>query len=108
MEFSDVTVQRVWEKARAMPDRDPAIWRKDECGAWIRHDLYGARGSEFGWKIVNVFPGGGHPDVDNLRPFHRDNFFDRGDGQAHCRVTADREGVPPTASLDSPRNKKPG
>lgn len=105
MDFNDDIVQRVWEKARATPDRDPAEWRKDECGAWIRHGHYGSRDSGFGWKIEHVSPDSSDA-LDHLRPFHRDNSFDRGLGAAHCRVTADREGVAPTAHIDSPRNKK--
>ncbi len=107
MEFSDDMVQRVWDKARGMPDRDQAEWRKDECGAWINRGQYGHTNAEFGWKIENTSPGG-PDDLDHLRPFHCDNAFDRGTGQPHCRVTADREGAPPTAHIDSPRNKTAG
>jgi hypothetical protein len=104
MGFSDDIVQSVWEKARAIPDRDPAEWRQDECGAWIRRDHYGSPDSGFGWKIEHISPDSSD-DLDHLRPFHRDNAFSRGVGKAHCRVTADREGVAPTAHIDSPRNK---
>lgn len=108
MEFSDDIVQRVWERGRAIGERDPTEWRQDECGAWIRRGHYGSPSSEFGWKIDNVTPGGPADNPDHLRPFHRDNTFDRGAGRTHCRVTADRDGVPPTAAIDSPRNKTLG
>jgi hypothetical protein len=107
MEFSDEIVQSVWEKARVVSDQDPAEWRKDECGAWIRHDSYGSHTSEFAWKIENISPGGSD-DLDNLRPFHRDNSLDRSTGEHYCRVKADLEHLPATASIDSPRNKTVG
>lgn len=104
MEFNDETVQGVWEKGRATNDKDSNEWRKDECGAWIRCDLYGNQASEFGWKIENVAPGKPHA-LENLRPYQHENSFDKATGQPHCRVMADREGLPPTASIDRPRNK---
>jgi hypothetical protein len=104
MEFDNETVQAVWEKARSIHDRDPTEWRKDECGAWIRCDQYANHISEFGWKIENVALGKSQA-LDNLRPYQHENSFDKATGRPHCRVTADREGVPPTASIDTPRNK---
>lgn len=104
MEYSDEMVERIWEKGRAIPDKDPTEWRKDECGAWISHDQYGSQRSEFGWKIENISLG--EPvDPDHLRPFQRDNAFDRATGRPHCRVTADRGDVPATARIDSLRNR---
>jgi hypothetical protein len=104
MAYSEETVQRVWEKARAMPERDPLEWRQDECGAWIQRPQYGSGSAEFGWKIENVSPG--HPDEpENLRPFHRDNAFDRALGKSRCHVVADRDNIPPTAQVGTPRNK---
>jgi hypothetical protein len=79
------------------------VWRKDECGAWIMYDGYGSEEHEFGWRIVNV-SAGSSDDLDKLRPFHRENDFNRNTGLAVCRIRADREGTPPTAQLDTPRN----
>ena len=107
MEFSDELVQRVWGRARGVPDRDADEWRKDECGAWIKRGQYGHLNAEFGWKIENTLPGN-PDDHEHLRAFHCGNAFDRGTGQAHCRVTADREGLSPTAHIDAPRNKTSG
>ena len=28
-------VERVWGYAQVIPGNDPAVWRKDEFGAWI-------------------------------------------------------------------------
>ena len=107
MEFNEETVQGAWEKGRATNDQDSTEWRKDECGAWIRRNLYGNQVSEFGWKIENVAPGKPQA-IENLRPYQHENSFDKATGQRHCRVTADREGLPPTASIDRPRNKSAG
>jgi len=103
MAFSDNTIQAVWEKGRGMQDRDPTKWRKDECGAWLRREQYNNAGSEYGWKLVNVTPGG--PDVpDNLQPFHWNNAFDIASGKPQCQVTADRAGLSSTQRVDRPRN----
>jgi hypothetical protein len=107
MEFDNETVQGVWEKGRATNDNDSTEWRKDECGAWINRDQYGNHASEFGWKIENVAPGKS-PAIENLRPYQLGNSFDKATGQAHCKVTADREGLPPSASINKPRNKSAG
>jgi hypothetical protein len=104
MAFNDETIDRVWQKARSMTEPTSELWRRDECGAWIRRDHYGSEHSEFAWKIENVSPGG--PDVlENLRPFHRANGFDRATGHARCRVTADQTGVPVMEHIQEPRNR---
>lgn len=105
MTFSDETIQMVWDKGRGTADREASIWRKDECGAWIRREHYGNKSSEYGWRIQNVSPGG--PDeVGNLRPFHLLNSFDRNAGKTSCHLTADREDIQPTAQVDTPHNRK--
>jgi hypothetical protein len=103
MELGRETRDRIWQMGRAMPDRDPTEWRKDECGAWMFYEHFGSEDSEFGWKIVNVVAGS--PDLaENLRPFHRDNDFNRNTARAVCHVRADREMVMPTAAVGAPRN----
>ncbi len=104
MEFDNETVQSVWEKARATNDQNPDEWRKDECGAWIKFDQYGHQASEYGWKIESI-KAGDQQKVENLRPFQHENSYVLATGQARCRITADREGISPTASIDTPRNK---
>lgn len=104
MEFNEELIQQVWEKGRGMPEQDAIVWRKDECGAWIRHGHFGNENSEFGWKIVNVSVGG--PNVlENLQPFHLKNSYDRGNGQPQCHISEDRTGIQPTAQIDTPHNK---
>lgn len=103
MTFSEEVIQQVWEKGRAVNDRDSNEWRKDECGAWIHRSNYGSSTHEFGWTIKNVVAGG-EDTVQNYRPFHRENEFNRNTGEAHCKVIADRQGIPPTSRIGSPDN----
>ncbi len=92
MALSEAVVQQLWEKARAVSGIDPTVWRKDECGAWIRREHYGHADSDFGWTARNV-SAGGPATLDNLRPFHRRNDYDVANGRAHCRATAEAEGI---------------
>ena len=97
-------VDLVWQHARATAEADPATWRQDACGAWIRHDQCGHARGEFGWRIENVSAGGPN-DPANLRPFHWRNRFDVADNRPHCRVTADRAGAPAGKYVSPPRNR---
>jgi hypothetical protein len=103
MEINDAMIQAVWEKGRGIPDRDQNEWRKDQCGAWLHREQYNNEKSEYGWKILNVVPGG-DIELQNLQPFHRKNTFDIANDKPHCRVTADRHDVAPTQGIDQPRN----
>jgi hypothetical protein len=97
-------VDAVWQHGRAMPEADPAHWRQDECGAWMRREQYAQAEAEFGWKLVKVTPGG--PDsAETLRPFHRRNGYDVARGSAHCALTADRASLPAEKYLMPPRNR---
>jgi hypothetical protein len=104
MAFSEELIQRVWEKGRTLADRNADEWRQDECGAWLAREAYAEEHSDYGWKIVNTSLGGADT-LDNLRPLHCNNGFDYPSGKAHCHVTADREGVQPTAHVGQPVNK---
>jgi hypothetical protein len=96
-------VDAVWLHGRVMPEADPAQWRQDACGAWMRREQYGQE-AEFGWKVERIAPGG--PDsADNLRPFHRRNGFDVSTGRPHCRLSADRSNVPAEKYATPPRNR---
>ena len=46
-------IERVWQTAQIIPGNDPAVWRKDECGAWIHRLAYRNRRTEFGWEIAD-------------------------------------------------------
>lgn len=102
-EHEDTVVQRVWEQARARQGRDPDEWRQDQCGAWMNRTHYNSPESEYGWRIVNVVPGG--EDVpENLQALHRGNEFDLANGRPKCAVTADRTDIAPGQQVDEPRN----
>ncbi|MDV6343793.1 hypothetical protein [Nitrosomonas sp. Is37] len=103
MTIDENLVQAVWEKGRGTLGQDISEWRQDQCGAWISRQKYNNAKSEYGWKIVNVKPGS--PDhLENLQPFHLENDFDIANDKPHCRVTADRSGLMPTQSVDTPHN----
>lgn len=103
MAFSEKTVAAVWDKSRVIQGRDPNLWRKDQCGAWMHRDQYNHPASEYGWKIENV--SGGGPDLlENLQAFHLNNTFDIGNRKPNCRVTADRDDIAAGQRVDVPRN----
>ena len=83
-------IDRVWRFAPEVEGNDPALWRKDEFGAWIYRMDYGRRHSDFGWEIHDPtvgMRGGGQ--VLALRPLHWQNYQDRIASQTRTRVTAD-------------------
>jgi len=90
MAFCECFIQVVWEKATSVSDRDPYIWRKDECGAWIRRLDYSNRNSEYGWEIDRITPHsmGGTDKINNLRPLQWENSTMRQSGPLVCVVTA--------------------
>jgi hypothetical protein len=103
MGFAEEMIQAVWEKARGTSERDPTEWRKDQCGAWLRREQYNHPDAEFGWKVLNVVPGGGDK-IEDLQPFHWRNSYDIANGQAHCQAIADRSGVAAGQSVGEPHN----
>ena len=91
--FNDETVQQVWEqKGRVIPGQDAGIWRKDECGAWVRRDHYGNRHSEFGWEIAHIHPAG-PTEIANLRVLQWENHLAGGTDHLICCVTAEHDGI---------------
>ncbi len=83
-------VERVWRQAPEIPGNDAALWRKDECGAWIHRLDYGRRHSDFGWEIHDPSVGWSGPGVVlALRPLQWNNYLDRLASQTHGRITAD-------------------
>jgi hypothetical protein len=87
MGYTAEDIQAVWEKAKAVDSNDSAIWRKDECGAWIQRMMYGDRTSQYGWEIDHILTQGPN-DISNLRPLHWKNRTGIGDGRLICRVTS--------------------
>lgn len=86
-EFSKDIIQKVWEKGKVVENYDPNIWRKDECGAWIKREEHGNRGSKHGWEIDHINPNGGD-DISNLRPLQWENNVDKSDGRLKCNITS--------------------
>lgn len=88
MSWDEDTIQSVWEKGTTVPRYDSNIYRKDQCGAWIRRDAYGDRDTIFGWEIDHIDPDGGD-NLSNLRPLQWKNNVVTGEGRLQCPVTSD-------------------
>ena len=88
--WTDEIISAVWKKATVVANNDPAVWRKDQCGAWIGFNFYGKRDSEYGWEIDHIKPiaNGGKDDLENLRPLQWQNNVEKSDGRLSCKVTA--------------------
>lgn len=98
-------VDAVWERARATAEADPATWRLDTCGAWIRRDQFDRNDSDFGWRIESV--AAGRPtEPASLRALHWRNHFDVANNQPQCSVRADRSGAPAGEYVSPPRNRE--
>lgn len=90
--FSELEIQRVWNKAPTAGGYDPAEVRFDSCGAFIRRDQYGNTNSQFGWEIDHMFPAskGGSDELTNLQPLQWQNNRHKGDQWPYwsCAVKA--------------------
>lgn len=69
-------VDRVWSFAQVIHGNDPAVWRKDEHGAWMNRLDYRNRGSEFGWEIADSGFTMRASGVEALRPMQWQNYLD--------------------------------
>ena len=90
MSFTDELIWNVWWKASAVTISEESLWRKDQCGAWIKRSEYGNRNSQYGWEIDHIIPEpqGGTEDITNLRPLQWQNNVRRHDGDLECPITA--------------------
>lgn len=74
----------VWAKASPVAFHDPALVRRDACGALIAYGHYGITTSNMGWEIDHIKPvsRGGRTELSNLQPLHWRNNRSKGDSMA--------------------------
>lgn len=80
--FSEYIVEAVWRKGTIVVGINPAVRRKDACGAWIDRDQYGVTvDNGTGWEIDHVFAvvRGGSDNLGNLQPLQWQNNRAKGD-----------------------------
>lgn len=93
IKINKIELIALWNKAKKVEGKPPAIWRKDIAGAWIRYDQYGKR-TPYGWEVSYIRPlsRGGNSDVENLLPLHwRNNKYKREDYPV-CRTCVSSDG----------------
>lgn len=90
MAFDDKTKFAVWQKGRIVGTNDPAVWRQDECGAWMNYASHGNRDSQYGWEIDHItsVDHGGSAALSNLRPLQWQNNASKSSGRLVCAVKA--------------------
>lgn len=89
--FTPAEVEAVWRKAQVVYGVDPALRRKDACGAWIDRYLYGTtEPGGNGWEIDHIVPvsRGGGDHISNLQPLQWQNNRAKSDGPMACAVAA--------------------
>lgn len=88
-------IQDIWEKAEIVPGNDKNKRRKDQCGAWIRRELYGAASTQEShtsekWQVDHIKPESkeGKDVVSNARPLQWYNNDCRQNKRLKTRVVA--------------------
>lgn len=86
-------LDKLWEKATKIEGLDPAVFRKDPCGAIISRTHFRQPAAMFAWDLDHIFPvsRGGDDREENLRPMHLLNIEAKGDSYPiyHSAVTMD-------------------
>ncbi len=77
--FDDARVQEVWDRAKRLRGRDPAVYRQDAAGNPIYRHAYG-KDSNMGWEIDHRKPvaAGGTDNLRNLQALQTDENRDKG------------------------------
>lgn len=81
--------QVVWGRGHVVPSHDPALYRLDDYGFWIRYADYGNCLSEQGWVFGPAPKGGasgdpGPEDITRLRPVNWRNLAAPGGLLSHA------------------------
>jgi len=94
MNWSDETIQSVWQKAAKVEGYDEEKYRKDACGAWIMRDKYGET-HNYGWEIDHIYPvsRGGDNQNENLRAMHYLNNRSKADDYPKYKVAVTANGT---------------
>ncbi len=87
--YDHTIIESVWQFAEAVAGNDPALWRKDEFGAWINRLDYGRRHSQFGWEICDIGTASSSAMLSALRPMQWQNYLDQVAAMTQSRITAD-------------------
>ena len=97
-----IIIKLVWEKGRIVEGFDPALFRKDACGAWIAWDKFGVQDNLYGWEIDHICPKArleargftaeAIDDLRNLRPLQHENNASKGDDYPSYTAIVTSEG----------------
>ena len=86
MSFDDEDINKVWNKGREIPGKDPEVTRQDTCGTPMKKDDYGDRESDYGWEIDHKDPKGSD-NLSNTQPLQWKNNINKSDGELKCKCS---------------------
>jgi hypothetical protein len=92
MSYTEITIQKVWDKGATVENADSRFWRKDQCGAWIARNHYGDKNSLHGWEIDRISEEG-EDEPANIRSLQWQNKESKKESSLTCPVVS--VGPPP-------------